>query len=204
MLWGISHKHKFIFIHIPKTAGTTICSSWEGSLLKHICKEFGVLGGTHKSAMQLQEMYPKEFKEYFKFAVVRNPYDRFVSKFFFKQLNRRMDFDLEWTDKESEGLLPQIYWITDRDQIKDKKDPYNRPDSRWGNIIIDRVIRYENLDSELPDVLNDLGIEEVKTVMPHFRQTRMVGDYKHYYSIEMKAIVNYLYREDFKRLGYER
>lgn len=204
MPWGISHKHKFIFIHIPKTAGTTICSSWEGSLLKHICKEYGVLGGTHKSAMQLQEMFPEEFKEYFKFTVVRNPYDRFVSKFFFKQLNRRMDFDLEWTDKESEGLLPQVYWITDRDQIKDKKDPYNRPDSRWGNIIIDRVIRYENLDSELPDVLNDLGIEEVKTVMPHFRQTRMVGDYIHYYSIEMRAIVNYLYREDFKRLGYER
>lgn len=204
MPWGISHKHKFMFIHIPKTAGTTICSSWDGSILKHVCKEYGVLGGTHKSAMQLKEIYPHEFKNYFKFTVIRNPYDRFVSKFFFKQLNPRENFDLEWTDKESEGLLPQVYWITDRSQIKDKKDPYNRPDARWGNIIIDHFIRYENLDYELPDVLNDLGIDDIKNVMPHFRQTRMVGDYINYYSKEMKALVNYLYREDFKRLGYER
>jgi hypothetical protein len=106
MPWGISHKYKFIFIHIPKTAGTTICSSWEGSLLKKTCK-------------------------YFKWAVVRNPFDRFVSKFFFKQLNPREDFNLEWTDKEGEGLLPQMYWITDRTYLKGpKKDTYYRPDFR--------------------------------------------------------------------------
>lgn len=210
MPWGISHDYKFMFIHIPKTAGTTICSSWEGSLLKEICKSTGILGGTHKSAMQLKEMYPKEFKEYFKFTVVRNPYDRFVSKFFFKQLNPREDFDLEWTDKESEGLLPQVYWITDRSHIKNEADPYDRPDTRWGRIIIDCMVRYENLNEELSLVLKNLGISDIKNVIPHFRQTRTVGDYRDYYStasgdmgMKMRSIVKYLYREDLKRLNYE-
>lgn len=204
MPWGISHKHRFIFIHIPKTAGTTICSSWEGSLLKHICKEHGVLGGTHKSAMQLKDMFPDEFKEYFKFTVVRNPYDRFVSKFFFKQLNPRIDFNLEWTDKEAEGLLPQVYWITDRSLIKNEKDPYDRPDSRWGEIIVNHIIRYEELNEELPKVFEYLGIEsDAESVIPHFRQTRSVGDYKKYYTKEMRSIVKYLYREDLNRLEYD-
>lgn len=202
MPWGISHKYKFVFVHIPKTAGTTICSSWEGSLLKHICRDDGFLGGTHKSAMQLQAMYPHEFKHYFKFCVIRNPYDRFVSKYFFKQLNPRDDFDLDWTDKESEGLLPQVYWITDRSQIKNEKDPYDRPDTRWGRIIINHMIRYENINSELPELLSDLGIKDTKNVIPHFRQTRMVGDYKKYYTKKMKGIVKYMYREDLKRLNY--
>lgn len=202
MPWGISHKYKFIFIHIPKTAGTTICSSWEGSPLKHICKKTGVLGGTHKTALELQTMFPAEFKTYFKFSVVRNPYDRFVSKFFFKQLNKREDFNLQWTDKESEGLLPQMYWITDRSQYYEGKGPYDRPDVHYGKVIMDKILRFENLVSELSEVFEQLGIEESAKVMPHFRKTRSVGTYHNYFDTYMKALVTFLYREDLERLNY--
>lgn len=203
MPWGISHKYKFIFIHIPKTAGTTICSSWEGSLLKETCKADGVLGGTHKSALDIQKMYPAEFEEYFKWAVVRNPFDRFVSKFFFKQLNPREDFNLEWTDKEGEGLLPQMYWITDRTYLKGpKKDTYYRPDTHYGEIIVDAVVRYENLNTELQGLFKKLGLDCFVEAMPHFRQTRSVGTYRRYYDEYMQSLVTYLYREDLRRLGY--
>ena len=203
MPWGISHDYRFMFIHIPKTAGTTICSSWEGSVLKQICKETGVLGGTHKSAMDLKREYPNEFKKYFKFCVVRNPFDRFVSKFFFKQLLTRKDFNLKWTDKESEGLLPQMYWVTDRDIVRKKKGPYDRPDTHYGRIIVQRMLRYENLETELKDTLEELGVPFGElNVVPHFRQTRMAGTYQNYFNPQMRSLVTFLYREDLERLGY--
>ena len=202
MPWGISHKYKFIFIHIPKTAGTTICSSWEGSLLKHICKDTGVLGGTHKSAMDLKNMFPHEFPKYKKWTVVRNPYDRMVSKFYFKQLNPREDFDLEWTDKEAEGMLPQLYWITDRTTPERTKDPYFRPDTHYGNIIVDRILRYENLENDLSRWLQKLGVDADPKVMPHFRQTRAVGTYHKYFDEKMKSLATFMYREDLRRLNY--
>lgn len=202
MPWGISHEYKFIFIHIPKTAGTTICSSWEGSPLKSICKETGTLGGTHKNALELKEMFPEEFGSYLKFCVVRNPYDRFVSKFYFKQLNPREDFNLDWTDKESEGLLPQMYWITDRSQLYEKKGPYDRPDTHYGKVIIDRMLRYENLVEDLSLLFYELGLDIDAKVIPHFRQTRSVGSYQSYYDEKMKSLTKFLYREDLERLNY--
>lgn len=204
MPWGLSHEYKFIFIHIPKTAGTTICSSWEGALLKNVCKKSGVLGGTHKSAMQLKEMFPAEWEEYTKWAVIRNPYDRFVSKYYFKQLEPRKNFDLEWTDKEAEGILPQLYWITDRHDYFLPTSPYDRKDLHFGNIVVDKLLRYENLNQELKNLFEELGIKlKSYDAIPHFRQTRMVGDYKNYFDEKLKGIVKYLYREDLKRLGYD-
>lgn len=205
MPWGMSHKYKFIFIHIPKTAGTTICSYWDGSLLKQVCKETGVLGGFHRSAMQLKERYPKEWDEYYKFAVVRNTYDRFVSKYFFKDLEPKedADFGIEWDDRMSESMLPQLYWITDRhDYFLPTNKKYDRQDLHFGNIIVDKVCRYETLEEDLREVFKHLGLEIDEAVFPHFRQVRAAGTYQRYFTPEFKGLVTYLYREDLKRFGY--
>lgn len=203
MPWGISHKYKFIFIHIPKTAGTTICSSWEGSILKQICRDTGVLGGGHKTVLQLKKKFPKEFKTYLKFTVVRNPYDRFVSKFYFKQRKPRKEFELEWSDKEVDGLLPQLFWITDNENIYKKMPPDFRPELHYGNIIVDRVLRFENLNFELESVFNELGLpKSVIDIFPHFRQTRAEFTYDKYFDEKLKSICAYLYREDLKRFDY--
>jgi len=205
MPWGISHKHKFIFIHIPKTAGTTICSNWQGSPLKEICTEYGVLGGTHKTALQLKEMFPAEWDKYLKFAVVRNPYGRFISKYFFKQLKARPIEDFEnyvWDDRETEALLPQLYWLTDRHDYFLPVSQYDRADLHFGNIIVDRVLRYENLNKELGDLFSELGISPCD-VLPHFRRTQKIDNPDDYFPTHFKALVTYLYREDLKRFDYQ-
>jgi len=187
MPWGISHKHKFVFIHIPKTAGTTICSSWEGSLLKEVCKKTGVLGGTHKTITQIRKAYP-ETKYYLSFSVIRNPFSRFVSMFHFKQLNPRKpeQYSTEWPDKEAEGLYSQLYWITNAN----------------GEIIVNKLLRYENLLLELKETFEGLELPEPRFVMPHFRQTGSIDDYKCYYDVAMKSLVSFIYREDLKMFNY--
>lgn len=71
----IDHNRKIIFIHIPKTAGTSIEAA------------FGIdmeLAGAEKHAgpSHMIEIYGRDtWDEYRKFTVVRNPYDRALSSF---------------------------------------------------------------------------------------------------------------------------
>lgn len=201
MPWGISHKYKFIFVHIPKTAGTTICSSWEGSPLKHICRDDGILGGGHKTALQLREEYPYEWENYLTFSVVRNPFDRFVSKFFFAHLKPKESFSMEWPDKDAAGMMPQLYWLTDGDAIY--RPTYDRPELHHGEIIVDRLLRYENLNDELYALFRELGIACDINVLPHFRTTCYRESFKAYYTQELRSVVAFLYRDDLERLNYQ-
>ena len=110
----ISHSKKFIFIHIPKTGGTSI----EIVLKGYIAEKYKIAGDNtffigpdikHHTASELLERYgKKKFGEYLKFCVIRNPWDRLLSlfywghkqpydkKLFIKKLpdNKELDCDL--------------------------------------------------------------------------------------------------------------
>ena len=73
----ISHKYKCIFIHIPKCAGTSVETAFEGS------------GGVEKllrcrTLFETAEKYPN----YFRFTVVRDPLTRAASAWGHSQLLR--------------------------------------------------------------------------------------------------------------------
>ena len=71
----IDHDNKIVFIHIPRTGGTSIKSAL--NLHDKIYKE----DVYHMSANDI----PKECEDYFKFTFVRNPFDRFVSLYFYNK-----------------------------------------------------------------------------------------------------------------------
>jgi len=70
----ISHKYKCIFVHIPRSAGTLI--------------EYTIIGNDwwninpqtkHLFSQTAKNLYKDYWYDYFKFSVVRNPWDRLVS-----------------------------------------------------------------------------------------------------------------------------
>ena len=84
----INHKYKFIFVHIPKCAGST---------MEFLGKK-GLLGGKynkmisgwdernkvylqHCTILQFKKLYNIDVESYFTFTFVRNPWDRAVSDF---------------------------------------------------------------------------------------------------------------------------
>ena len=73
----ISHKHKFIFIHIPKCAGC--------SLKEHLVKNSDnkLINSGHESLDVLLKNFSLKTEDYYKFTFVRNPWDRIVSLYFF-------------------------------------------------------------------------------------------------------------------------
>ena len=88
----ISHDLKTIFIHIPKNAGESI----ERSLGMHAGNPqqnfFGVVNNRHvlqhltANELRSRRQFSEIWHEYFKFAVVRNPYSRFVSRYNYTKL----------------------------------------------------------------------------------------------------------------------
>jgi hypothetical protein len=82
----ISNEHKFLFIDIVKTAGTSICQVFEqyGGKGKHhsVCRSLPDLPEN-----RLLESPPCQsiFDEYFCFTFARNPYDRLISLYSYCQ-----------------------------------------------------------------------------------------------------------------------
>ena len=75
----VSHKHKFVFVKIPKTAGETLVTA----LREYI--EWDLVAPPRGNHEKLKEIKGKldSWEEYFKFTFVRNPWDLRVSRFFY-------------------------------------------------------------------------------------------------------------------------
>ncbi len=156
----VSDKHKCIFVHVPKAAGSSIETSeiFEDQRVK--TREY--VGG-HTTALEYREKYPNKFDKYYKFAFVRNPYSRLVSAFFhlinsypdkkiyekyFGVLEENFDIFCERSFSEEKfkniiHLKPQYEFICDENY----------------NIIVDFVGKQENYRSDAKKVFKEIGIK---------------------------------------------
>lgn len=104
----ISHKHKCIFIHIPKVAGTSIETFFLDDLELDFEDKHSLLLGkstnmylppkviSHLTATEMiSQHYISEelFNEYFKFALVRNPINRLFSTYKYWGFETVISFD---------------------------------------------------------------------------------------------------------------
>jgi chondroitin 4-sulfotransferase 11 len=185
----IINNRKIIFIHIPKTAGTSIL----GTLLDN--STIYIRG--HKKA---QEYSDYEWKESFTFGVVRNPYDRFISHWLYHTSNYSgLKFSKRGIDVKNKSLkeyydIAQIMsqwkynWHT---MTQFLTHPSGRP--------IDYILRYENIENDWA-ILCDLL--QINKPLLKLKQTPH-NHYNSYYDKETKNLVSSLYYEDFMNYSYE-
>lgn len=177
----LNRKHNVLFIHVPKTAGTSMER-----------RKFLGSGG-HQRIVE----YPDIGDDVFKFSFVRNPWDRFVSAFFCQQAFTGVSKDVfnQYIREEcSTGatparavhgihFMPQWYFLLDS----------------HGNIGVDFVGRFESLHRDWKYVCDKVG---VGSELGHQRK-RIHKPYRDCYTPESWETVANLYRLDIDLFGYE-
>ena len=198
----ISHRHNFIFIHINKTAGTSVVNSLKPFVESYIARRKRKCVDQHKS---INDMLNEETKRYFKFAFVRNSWDRFLSLYKYRiktnqtnLKNNPISFK-EWAKRIHEKD-PIYYNVTNKLQLRVLSTQLGWIKNKDGEIVTDFIGRFENLQKDFDIICDKIGIPQQQ--LPHKNET----DHKHYteyYDEETKQIVAEKYAKDIEYFGYE-
>ncbi len=215
-LMPISYQHKIIFVHIPKTAGTSIYS------LLSIPKDTKHFYSATKSIPCLQHMTPTQlqkrippaiWKSFYKFTVVRNPFDRVVSDFRYLRdiykknphgvaLPKKMGLYLR--DFPSFVQLVKTVVEGNHYSINVYFDHFRPQVHYFSNITYDQVCRFENLYDDIKTLQKNLHWDTMKPLAWKYQTSPIHGpeNYRSYYSPRTKKIIERLYSGDLKRFSY--
>jgi hypothetical protein len=187
-------EHEVIFVHIPKAAGTSVCRSL-----------FGCLAGGHTTIAQYQVVFaPSEFRRYFKFAFVRDPWDRLHSAYHFLRQGGLGGADRRFADEQLRfGSFDEFVrrWVNERNV---ERYVHFMPQHRFLCLpgrrapAVDFIGRFENLAEDYEVVRR--RIPGAKPLVHENRTGR--GDPRAEYTDESRAIVARVYRRDIELLGY--
>jgi hypothetical protein len=202
----VSTNPKFIFLHIPKTAGTSI----EEALYEF--HDFDYSDDVHIDLMNYYDELPrKEFESFYKFTVIRNPFNLIYSTWAYYVRNNEIPIEFnEWIkwryhgsfsdmkdriEYGNEGILrsgyyinryPQTLWCVDRE----------------GNFIIDHFISFCELEKGFKEVVDHLNIGEIYLTHTN-RNTIDTGmRYLSFYNEESIKIVKEVFKIDMEIFGY--
>ena len=192
-------KHNCIFIHIPKAAGNALIKSL-----------YGKSATGHDPLIRYRKYDPVKFDVFFKFSVVRNPWDRMVSSFHYLKQGGIGFFDKDFSDKylldcnEFSDFLAKM--------MQDKK--FESKVLSWVHFVpqinflsldgdaidVDLCVKLEDLPNSFDMVCKKLGVVS-KVMLKDNASIRK--DYRSYYSAVTAKYVGELYCKDVSLLGYE-
>jgi hypothetical protein len=249
----ISHKHRFIFVHCRKAAGSSVAVSLSRYLGPEDLQFSGITDGiefgirpprrvlreglasasarellkgavrpkkfwlaisngikhryapllgesaAHPPASRVRQAFPHEWAAYYKFCIVRNPWAKTVSDYFWR--TQRME-----SPPSFEAYLDALVSGPPLERITPKNHdnwPLYTLDDR---VAVDRVVRFENLNAELGAVLQEIGIAW-DDWLPHAKaRTAKAGgstNYRSHYNERTAGMVAALYAREIAEFGYE-
>lgn len=204
----ISHNNKTVFIHIPKTGGTSIeqliwpielgreeSDLWMG-FVDGFHNKYQTGGLQHLFASQIrQELGGELFDDYFKFCIVRNPWSKAVSQF--KYMSGRADLRGFIGMEEGAEFKQYLSLIQAKEHVQ-WAPQFKFVFDRNGGKLVDHIGFFENFESEVRYVAGLLGlaIDDV----PHLN--RADGSMDVLYDDESHEMVAHMYAQDIKCFGY--
>ena len=224
----ICHRLRCVFVHIPKVAGQSMEQFFMDHLgldrdrdreTLHLHNNDDPLRGTEKLShlsaaeyVRCGHMTAENFSAYFRFAFVRNPWERILSEYRYRNYFRHRSFKDFVLNK-----LPPPGWD---DKYRHVMPQYDMLHDEQGRLLVDFVGRYENLQADFDTVCTRLGIRE--PTLPHRNSSEkksrerkrrlrnilfMNGENRRrhlddFYDSETRDAVADLYRRDIETFGY--
>lgn len=179
----VSEEKEFVWFRVFKNASGTI---WEA-----LSPEVPDLKGKKPTK------YPSEYKDYFKFAFVRNPWDRIVSCYFHKIVTEKSGEFSACFGKSFEFFVDYISKIDIANA-----NPHIKLQVRLIPPVhqCDFIGKIDNFEEDFKFVCDAIGIEMRdlgnKHETEHFH-------YSKYYNKRTRKIIADLYEEDIKTFGFE-
>lgn len=182
----ISKTHGVVYVAVPKTASQALSSLFEQKLKG---SDEGVraeeqLNDWHASLDEAKEISELPLENFWSFAFVRNPFDRFISycaghvpNFDIDPGNVLRQTVFEARNGENRWLLPQMYFLNG----------------------VRRVYRYEYMNEAVADIAKRLDLD--LGAVPRVNVSDREG-YAGYYDDELKQAVAEVYAGDLLNLDY--
>jgi hypothetical protein len=176
-----------IFLHIPKTGGTSI----------HHALGIAIPNG-HDCGLRRQ-LYEDNWDDRFKFTFIRNPWDRAVSWFFWHRYYMKYSTFERWVRR---GLpCEEKPWFLEG-------HPNNSLDQKTffcdldGNSLVDFIGRFENLHGDFQTICRDhLNRHNVK--LHHMQKSSQRPPYQTHYTMETREIVRERFADFIEEFEYE-
>jgi hypothetical protein len=202
----ISDKKKFIFIHIPKAAGSTVRytlrsygnrPNWFARKSDMLFQKFfnvcllrtNDLPG-HATAAEVRSIVGEQFFDYYSFSFVRNPFDLEVSLYHYIKKNP------EHHQHETVKKLSFLQFIELRHQDHTSQHKYVMDTD--GKCIVDFVGRFESFDLDFASICKKLGLR-AKVIHKNKSNHKY---YAEYYCSASREIVTEIHKNDFEIFGY--
>lgn len=224
----VSHRHRFIYTKTVKTAGTSVEVYFEPYCVPEGAYEFsharaegvtpagivGFRGGdrdkagatwwNHMPAADIRARLGEDtWNAYFKFAVIRDPFDKAVSAFHYNEKLRPAPGLLErargWlAGAEADGRERFKRWLRAGNLVVDR-DKYFIGDA----LCVDYFIRYETLADGIRHVCEVVGVPFRADDIPRLKTgLRPAGELASYYDAEAVELVASRYRWELEHFGY--
>lgn len=208
----VSYRHNFLFVHIPKTGGTSVrnalapfghdpSSYWQNQLLQRVGISVNVvLGGykayqfrKHARVVTAKAKLPADvYDSLFKFCFVRNTWELLVSNYNFILSNpqhkrfsivRKLSFADFIDFAVSRGIGFQLDQIT----------------SPQGELMVDYIGHFKRLAADFGVVQQRLGIV---APLAHLNRTNH-RDYRTYYDRQVREKVSRIYAREIEMFGFD-
>ena len=218
----INEKEKFIFLHIPKTGGTSINDA--------VMKELGTRTTNFRHYnLRRHGLLKEEADQYTIFSVIRNPFDRVVSSYehflisayggcektypfyeYVRNIDRYFEGELEVNTDYSKNKTRLLYRALDK-QGRILLDSQHIEKLSWWTETTDgkqahcNFLRFENLNNQWNIFKSNIGIKSGATLekLNISKKTIIGRSYlKYYQRIETRDIIEHHYREEIERFDY--
>ncbi|MCK4895136.1 MAG: sulfotransferase family 2 domain-containing protein [Calditrichia bacterium] len=205
-------KNGFWFIDIPRTSSSSIkieLSNVHGPIYGKsnlIDKGYGKKSyfKDHLTAQEVKSIFKEDlWNKLFTFTIVRNPWDRMLSLYFYRLLKGQLPSDLDFRDYIIQLKSPRYklaksmhsrptYYYGSAEYILDEKD----------NVIVDFIGKYENREEALQVISKridcpmhgELCLQKAKPSDSH---------YSRFYDNETRKLVADVFAKDIELFGYE-
>ena len=215
----VLHEYEAVYFCIPKVASST----WNRVCATLLNFDIPETDNIIQDLPRIDKAGILKHNDYFKFAFVRNPFDRLVSCYFNKIIFYRdqLKKDPNWKNPTMrngifyglakfgifkagmsfEDFVRAVAKIPDAWADRHFISQYTFLTDESGTIFPDFIGKLENANKDFVYVLDKLGKTDI--LMPHFKKSFEKKSYREYYTPELIRIVQKRYSKDLEMFGYE-